>query len=82
MTLKELQYKVLSMTSLGRGQYRINISYRNKEYYCHSTNSTCYDRISEHKWGADDNEKIDGGLTYKQALQSIYNECKRKNDLV
>lgn len=63
----------------GYGTYKVTIEYRGETYSCTSHNSLAYDRINN----AD--TYIDGvsayGYTYKQALLSFYDECKRANNL-
>ena len=72
MTTKELKDRVsVSLTTM-YGHYKVRIKYRGKEYSCITTDSLSYDAIKWH----DEDEK-----TERQALLSLYNECKRKNDL-
>jgi hypothetical protein len=60
------------------GHYHIAIIFRGKGYHCTSTNTDATDRIS------DDNDGINNDTYYKtkkQALMSLFNECKQANNL-
>lgn len=70
MTTQELQDR-LTVRWNGYGSYRVTIYYRNKRYTCNSHNSMAYDAM----------RGSTNGYTYKQALQSFYDECKMLNDL-
>lgn len=72
MTTKELENKV-SISRGGHGQYKITIEYRGKEYRCYSNDTLAYDSLT--------GDWRDNPMTYKQALQSFYNQCKEKNNL-
>lgn len=72
MTQKELELKFVSIKLAGSGSYRVTIEYRNHTYSCISNNSLAYDA-----WRNDDHSYY----TEKQALQALYDECKRKNGL-
>ena len=77
MTTKELQKKV-AFTFPDYRHYHITIIYRGKGYYYTSTNTSAIDRIN------DDNDGINHDSYYKtkkQALISLYNECKQANNL-
>lgn len=77
LTLKQLERKV-SFSFAGYGHKTISIEYRGKEYKCTSTNTLATDRIND----TNDNYNKDSFFTTKkQAYLSLYNECKRKNDL-
>lgn len=81
MTLKELDYKVRYVGhTTSHGQYEIRIKYRGKEYKCLSNNSLAYDRIHSCCDFPSDSY-IAFGYTYKQALQTFWDECKRENGL-
>jgi len=77
MNTQQLQRKV-SFGFSGYGHQRIVIIFRGKEYHCTSTNTNATDRIM------DDNDGINHDTYYstkKQAFMSLYNECKRANNL-
>lgn len=80
MTKQELRDRV-SVSSCGCGQYKVQITYRGKEYKCHSTNSTAYDCLPTGGNFDGYEEYPDAQMTGKQALQSFYDECKRANNL-
>lgn len=73
MTLRELQDKIYRVGVCCSGQFEVVILYRNKLYRCKSNNTLAYDAIKS-------DERI-GGYTPRQAMQSLYDECKRKNNL-
>ena len=62
------------------GTYNVEIEYRGETYSCTSHNSLAYDRISGYIYEVPD-RAIRGSYTYKGALQALYDECKRANDL-
>lgn len=70
MTTQELQDR-LTVRWNGCGSFRVTIYYRNKRYTCNSHNFMAYDAMRGSV----------NGYTYKQALQSFYDECKMLNDL-
>ena len=77
MTTTQLQKKV-SFGFSGYGHQRVVITFRGKEYHCTSTNTDATDRIM------DDNDGINNNTYYttkKQALMSLFNECKQANNL-
>jgi hypothetical protein len=77
MNTTQLQRKV-SFGFAGYGHQRVVITYRGKEYKCTSSNTQATDRIK------DDNDGINNDKYYKtkkQAFMSLYNECKRANNL-
>lgn len=79
MTTRELEQRVRPTICLS-GQFSIIIEYKGKEYRCKSNNTLAYDRYT----GSDDwnsEYEVHCGYTYKQALQAMYDECKRKNYL-
>lgn len=65
------------MRSQGSGHYIVTIEYKGKQYSCLSNNSLAYDRI--HNFMLYKNRERVFEYTFKQALQSVYDECKRKN---
>jgi hypothetical protein len=73
LTLNQLKRRV-SFGFSGYGHQKVSIIFRGKEYFCTSTNTTATDRIGstnpENYW-----------QTEKQAYLSLYNECKRANNL-
>ena len=77
MNTTQLQQKV-SFGFAGYGHNRVTIVYRGKEYRFTSTDTDATDRIM------DDNDGINNDAYYKtkkQAFMSLYNECKRANNL-
>lgn len=78
MNVWQLLEKV-NVRSQGCGNYLVAIEFKGKQYFCHSNNSLAYDRIY--------NQLIFGvrerfnSYTLKQALQTLYDEVKRKNNL-
>lgn len=78
MKLKDLWYKYLGKQTVGYGNFKVSFIYRGKTISCTTTNTLAIDRIncqnifkSNIKWS---------GYTEKQALQALYEECKRKNN--
>lgn len=78
MNKKQLFEKV-NVRSQGSGNYLVTIEYKGKQYSCHSNNSLAYDRIHNYMF-YNDLERV-YEYTCKKALQSFYDECKRKNNL-
>lgn len=76
MTLNELKNKIDVDTCL-MGQFKVTINYRGKDYTCKSNNTQAYDAIRA--WKRD--EIPAWGYTPKQAYESLWSECKRKNEL-
>jgi hypothetical protein len=77
MTTAQLQKKV-SFGFSGYGHNTVTITFRGKNYKCTSSNTSATDRIM------DDNDGINNNAYYttkKQALMSLYNECKQANNL-
>ncbi len=66
--------KIVSYGFAGYGHNRIAIIYRGKEYHCTSSNTQATDRINSEPQKGDH-------YTEKQAFLSLYNECKRANNL-
>ena len=75
MTTSELNNKVSVGTCLC-GQFSVTINYRGVEYRCKSNNTQAHDSIG--RWRGDDKNCP---MTEKQALQQLWDECKRENDL-
>lgn len=71
MTLKELESKVTIGVCL-QGHFKVAIEYRGKTYYSTSTDTMLYDVI---RYGSEN------GYTRKQAYQSLYDDCKLKNNI-
>lgn len=78
MTLQELKEKVNVRRANGYCSYEVTITYRGKEYHCHSNNSLAWDRLDDDNYT---DTYIMGGYTNKQAWKAFYDECKRKNNL-
>ena len=75
MTQKELQQR-LTIGCCARGQFEIEIEYRNKTYRCKSNNTLAYDCLHNQL----------GELVYyssiRQAMQALYDECKQANGIL
>ena len=80
MNAEELRNRI-QVRWKGYGTYEVTIEYRNKYYRCTSHNSLAYDRINVDGTECYGDRQEVGTYTYKSALQSFYDECKRKNDL-
>ena len=78
MTLNELRERVRVTRGSGYCCYNVTITWRGKQYTCHSNNSPAWDRLDDINYG--DNEVI-GLYTNKGAYEAFYEECKRKNHL-
>jgi hypothetical protein len=72
MTTQELKNRVFMNKTSSYGHYKIIIIYRGIVYTCITTNSMAYDRY--------DDDQAPRGIQ-KDALKSLWNECKRKNNL-
>ena len=79
MTTQELTNAVRRIAPCGFGTISVTIKYRGKSYSCFSNDTEALDRIHD-VYLPDRENKY--GYTYKQALQALYDECKRKNDLI
>ncbi len=78
MTTQELEGRLYSITVAGYGAWRVTFERRGMHVSTRTTNAEAIDRINEHKRGdVADREKGDGYYTYRQALQSLYDECLR-----
>jgi|JI9StandDraft_1071089.scaffolds.fasta_scaffold112013_6 hypothetical protein len=75
--LNQLERKV-AIFHAGYGHKKVSIIYRGKEYKHTSTNTQASDRIHSDVDGIDNNSYY---KTKKQAYLSLYNECKRANNL-
>jgi hypothetical protein len=75
MTTAQLSQRIIADRTSSYGHYKVTIQYRGKEYSCISTDSMAYDRYN------DEDAKGRGIYTQKDALQSLWSECKRKNNL-
>lgn len=78
MTIEELKEKIESIVFVGYGHYKVTIRYRGKKYNCTTNNTLATDRV---KFGSYEPRKKEGWYTMKQALESLYNECKDINGL-
>ena len=79
MTTQELRGRI-TIQWKGYGTYKVTIEYRGKFYSCTSHNSLAYDRITGYADEVPDRAVYDF-YTYKGALQALFDECKRANDL-
>lgn len=78
MKTRDLENKIYVGVCLS-GQFTIRIEYRGRQYSCKSNNTLAYDRYKNSDYFFDKQPMY--GYTYKQALQSMFDECKRKNNL-
>ena len=77
MTTQELNSKI-SFRFSGYGHFKVTIEYRGQEYTCTTTNTMAIDRINDDN----DGRSYEGFYsTKKQALLSLWEECKRANHL-
>ena len=74
MTIKQL-LEHISVSWKGYGLYEVEITFRGKTYTCGSNNSHAWD---DRNWEPGDGSHY---YTKKQALQSFWDECCRKNHL-
>ena len=79
MTTKELRERI-TIQWKGHGSYKVSITYKGKVYSCTSHNSMAYDRIRGYADEVPD-RAVHDFYTYKGALQALYDECKRANEL-
>ena len=72
MTTAQLSQRIIADRTSSYGHYKITIQYRGKQYSCTTTDSMAYDRYND--------EDAQRGVQI-DALKSLWNECKRKNNL-
>jgi len=75
MTRIELKRRI-STRFAGHGHFKVTIVYRGKDYSCITTNTLAIDKIGEER-----TTPLEFYVTEKQALQALWEECKRKNTL-
>jgi hypothetical protein len=75
MNTEQLKNRI-STRFKGYGHFEVTIQYRGKEYSSTTTNTMAIDRIGESARTPKEFYK-----TEKDALLSLYNECKRVNNL-
>jgi hypothetical protein len=78
MTVSELSQRINVVSTTSYGHFRVTIEYRNKKYSCITNNAPAVDRHD------DDDAKgphFKGIYTQKDALETLWSECKRKNNL-
>ena len=78
MKKQELLNKV-SISWKSYGTYDVTIEFRGNSYSCISHNTLAVDRIKSDESISDN--RSEHGYTYKQALEALYDECKRANNL-
>jgi len=78
MTTQELNERVERIAPAEHGTWKVTIKYRGKEYSAYTHNSLAIDRLSSDVMPS--NQK-DCDYTYKQALQTIYDEVVKYHDL-
>lgn len=75
MITQQLKEKI-SIRFQGYGHFIVTIKYKGNFYKCTTTNTMAIDKIGEEK-----REPKQFYVTEKQALLSLWNECKNKNNL-
>lgn len=78
MTQQDLKDRYLGSQFKSYGHFKVGFTIRGKDYYCITTNTLALDRID------DDLKDRENGriyVTQKQALRSLYDEVKQKNNL-
>lgn len=78
MNVSELSQRVMVSGTTSYGHYKVEILYRGKWYRCTTNNSVAVDRHDDEEAKGPNYQGI---YTQKEALKSLYNECKRKNNL-
>lgn len=76
-TLEQLQQNVLISICV-RGQFNVRVKHWSKYLRCQSNNTLAYDRIRENYISPQVSKY---GYTLRQAYESLYSECIRKNML-
>lgn len=79
MTLDNLWQAYLGRKICGYGQYSIQFKVRGNFIQCHTNNTLAFDRL--HMIGEVTPRVNLYGYTERQALEALYNECKRKNNI-
>lgn len=79
MKLDDLWYKYQGKQITGYGHYKISFVHRKKTISCTTTNTLAIDRINSQDVFTPNQERY--GYTERQALQALYDECKRKNGI-
>jgi hypothetical protein len=74
MTTAELFNRIDVRTTTSYGHYKVTIQFRGKQYSCTTTDSMACDRYN-------DEDAKRGFYTQRDALKSLWRECKRKNNL-
>ena len=72
MTTRQLKDKVNYIGPTFKGRFLVQIIYRNEHFKCYSTNTLAKDAIVTQEYSY---------YTERQALQSLYDECKQANNL-
>jgi hypothetical protein len=78
MSKMNIKDRYRGFRKVSSGAWIIYFMYRDELYSVVTNNSMAIDRLGYDEW--DDMKKI-YGYTYNQALYSLYNECKRFNQL-
>lgn len=78
-TLKDLTERYAGREFAGSGHYNVRFTIRGKEYSATTTNTLATDRLQESGYLSP--RAISCGYTERQAMQSLYDEVKRKNGL-
>ena len=77
MTTAQLAQRIDVVSTTSYGHFKVTIEYRNKKYSCITNNAPAVDRHD------DDDAKgrhYKGIYTQKDALETLWSECKRKNN--
>lgn len=78
MNTSELSQRVMVSGTSSYGHYKVEILYRGKWYKCTTNNSVAVDRHDDEDAKGPHCQRI---CTQKEALKTLWNECKRKNNL-
>ena len=79
ITLSTLKGKFVGIVKTGYGHWRVTFTYRGRNISCTTTNSLAVDAMALHEW-----ERRRGACGYstcKQGYMTLYDECKRANNL-
>ena len=76
MTYEQLKERFIGKSFAGYGHFKVSFNYRSRDISCTTADTMAIDRLNDENEG-----RVNEGFytTKKQALQSLYNECKRAN---
>ena len=78
MTTQELNERVERIAPAEHGTWKVTIKYRGKEYSAYTHNLLAIDRLLNNETTSNQN---DCGYTYKQALQTLYDDVMERNGI-